>query len=226
MRNNLRVSKFSLDDIAKMVNPVLEMKKDRIPAIDRKHQVLDAARTLFAKFGYSEVTLDAIAARCGISRPRIIQLFGSKRKIYEEIAESAYAAHPLDKDLAEPIALEDDFEVFRVFAHHILSHTSKRKDREIFKILLYARLREDSFHQLHFQKKDTLMISRLADYVAGRVTKGSFRDLDPHTIIYAYQAMVSNLAIYKNVMKQMDFVSIDELSRSCASIFLQGIRAD
>jgi hypothetical protein len=31
------------------------------------------------------------------------------------------------------------------------------------------------------------------------------------------------LAMYKGVFKQMDFVTVDELSRSCATIFLEGI---
>ena len=35
--------------------------------------------------------------------------------------------------------------------------------------------------------------------------------------------MISNLAIYKNVLKEMEFVNIDELSRDCTRIFLEGI---
>ncbi len=54
---------------------------------------------------------------------------------------------------------------------------------------------------------------------------GAFKVMDPRTLIYCYQAMISNLAIYKNVMKKMDFVTIEDLSRTCAEIFLQGIKA-
>jgi len=215
-----------LDRILKLADHQCTMKKPRISSNERKTQVLAAARSLFAKSGYAEVTLDDIAARCGISRPRIIQLFGSKRNIYEAIAEAAYIAHPLDKDLADPIARKDDFRVFQTFAEHILGHTSKREDREIFKILLYARLREDRFHEVHFHKKDALMISRLSEYVAERIKEGAFKKMDPRIIIYCYQAMISNLAIYRNVMRKMDFVSIEELSRRCAEIFLDGIRSE
>jgi AcrR family transcriptional regulator len=179
---------------------------------------------LFAKGGYAEVTLDEIAKKVGISRPRVIQLFGSKRNIYETIAESAYKSHPMDRDLIGPIERQDDFAVFKAFALHILEHTANREDREIFKILLYARLKEDRFHQTHFQKKDTLMISRLAEYVSQRIEDGAFQGFDPRTIIYCYQAMISNLAIYKNVMKRMDFVEVEDLSENCARIFLDGIR--
>lgn len=201
------------------------MKQKKLSSEDRKAQILTAARTLFAKEGYAEVTLDDIAAQVGVSRPRIIQLFGSKRNIYETIAEAAYSSHPMDRDLVEPMQNKDDFGVFRAFAGHILKHTVSREDRDIFKILMYARLREDSFHRTHFHKKDTLMIGRLADYVDQRIKDGIFRDMDSRVIIYCYQAMISNLAIYKNVMKTMDFVTIEALSDECARIFLDGVMA-
>ena len=199
------------------------MKQRKLSSEDRRAQVLDAARFFFAKKGYDQTTLDEIANRVGISRPRVIQLFGSKQRIYEAIAEIAYNSHPIDVDLAEFIDKRDDFGVFRAFALHILRHTVNREDREIFKILMYARLKEDRFHRIHFRKKDTLMISRLSDYVRQRIKEGVFKKTDYRTVIYAYQAMVSNLAIYKNVLKEMEFVGIDALSRDCARIFLQGL---
>lgn len=202
-----------------------DMKTAKLSADRRKSQILAAARTLFARKGYTEVTLDEIARRVGVSRPRVIQLFGSKQRIYETIAESAYTAHPLDQDLADPIARNDDIAVFEGFARHILTHTLNREDREIFKILMYARLREDRFHRVHFHKKDKLMISRLSGYVSDRIRHGAFQDMDPRTVIYCYQAMISNLAIYKNVLGQMDFVTVEELSRDCARIFLDGIKS-
>jgi len=200
-----------------------KVKKQRLSSENRKEQILSAARSLFAEQGYNKTTLDDIANRVGISRPRVIQLFGSKQGIYEAIADMAYQSHPMDKDLLEPIREKNDFEVFKAFAAHILRHTSKRKDREIFKILMYARLKEDRFHRIHFHKKDSLMISRLSDYVRKRIKEGAFKKMDYRTVIYAYQAMISNLAIYKNVLKEMEFVDIEKLSSDCAQIFLEGL---
>jgi AcrR family transcriptional regulator len=197
----------------------------RLSSEDRKAVVLRAARTLFAKQGFAETTLDDIAGRAGVSRPRIIQLFGSKKAIYEAIAASAYRAHPLDQDLEAPIRRRDDRAVFEAFARHILKHTRRREEREIAKILMFARLKEDTFHRVHFHEQDALMIGRLEKYVRQRVTDGAFADIHPLTVIYAYQAMISNLVIYKNVMRRMNHVTVEELSRDCARIFLEGIRA-
>ncbi len=201
------------------------MKQHRLSAEDRRAQILAAARSLFAKKGYAEVTLDEIAARVGISRPRVIQLFGSKRNVYVAIAESAYRSHPMDKDLAEPIERNDDFGVFQAFAFHVLQHTRHKEEREIFKIFMHARFKEDHFYRAHFQEKETLMMSRLTDYVTRRVQEGAFRRMDPRTIIFCFQAMIVNLVMYKHMMKKMKFVTIEELSCECARIFVEGIRA-
>jgi AcrR family transcriptional regulator len=52
--------------------------RKRFSSEKRKRQILGAARHLFAKRGYDKTTLDDIARRVGISRPRVVQLFGSK----------------------------------------------------------------------------------------------------------------------------------------------------
>lgn len=202
-----------------------ETKTKRQSSEARRAQVIKAARTLFANRGYAETTLDAVAEKVGVSRTRILQLFGSKEAIYKAIAEDAYHDHPMDKDLAEPLAAGDDLAVFTAFADHILHHVSQPEEREIVKILLYSRLKEDEFNRTHFEEKDMLMISRLADYVAGRIKAGVFIKQDPRVVVFAYQAMIANLGIYKHVLGRMDFVGNDELSRSCAEIFINGLKA-
>jgi AcrR family transcriptional regulator len=199
------------------------MKKNNLPSKDRKAQILSAARTLFAKKGFAGTSLDDIAEKTGVSRPRIIQLFGSKVKIFEAIAKEAYNAHPMDKDMAEPIRKKDDFGIFKAFAKHVFSNTRTKENRENLIILTSSRLKNDRFYQIHFEKKDLLMMSRIEGYIKERFEDGIFTGVDYKTITFAYQAMVTNLAIYKNVKKQLEHISIDELSSSCARIFLNGI---
>lgn len=200
-------------------------KPKRLPAAQRREQILTAARTLFANRGYGETTLDAIAAEVGVSRARVVQLFESKEGVYRAIAEDAYRSHPMDRDLIEPMERLDDRAVFEAYARHILEHTAQPEEREILKILTYARLREDSFHREHFEQKDSLMISRLTDYVAQRMADGALRPADPKVVVYAYQAMLFNLALYKHSLNRMDFVDNDSLAEECARIFTLGLGA-
>jgi AcrR family transcriptional regulator len=198
----------------------------RFKAPERKSQILAAARSLFAKQGYHSTTLDNIASKVGVTRARVLQLCGSKEELYRSIVEEAYKDHPLDRDLQDSMDRGDDLGVLRNFAEHILEAYAQPADREILTILMYSRLRDDEFSKEHFKKKDALMIRRLTYWLSSRIAQGSFKRVDPQVTVTAYQAMVMNLAVYKQVLGQLDYVSNQELALNCAGLFLNGLTAD
>jgi AcrR family transcriptional regulator len=197
--------------------------KKRIKASKRLEQIVDAARTMFAKQGYKETTLDEVAGVVGVSRARVVQLVGSKKELYRAIVEQAYRDHPLDEDLKAPMDLDDDLGVLKAYAKHILDHYANPEDREVLTLLLYSRLREDVFSKKHFEEKDTLMINRLVYWHSARIAQGRFKQADAQVVVTAFQAMVVNLAIYKHVLGQLDFIDNEQLAEICADIFLHGL---
>ncbi|MEV7979199.1 helix-turn-helix domain-containing protein [Streptomyces sp. NPDC086519] len=62
----------------------------RKPAAERRAEVLRAADAEFAANGLAGTRLEAIAARVGISHPRIVQMFGSKRALFLEVVHGAF----------------------------------------------------------------------------------------------------------------------------------------
>ncbi len=54
----------------------------RLPRAEREQQVLDAAHRLFAERGYREVTMDAVAAAVGVTKPLLYAYFGNKEQLY------------------------------------------------------------------------------------------------------------------------------------------------
>lgn len=54
---------------------------DRRRAADTRSAVIDAARTLFARYPYPEVTVKRIADQAGVSAPLVIKYFESKEKL-------------------------------------------------------------------------------------------------------------------------------------------------
>ena len=57
----------------------------RLTADQRKSQLMEVARTVFAERGYSPTSMDDIAAAAGITKPVLYQHFRSKRALYREI---------------------------------------------------------------------------------------------------------------------------------------------
>lgn len=74
--------------------------RSRLPRAERELQVLDEAQSLFAARGFRDVTMDAVAAAVGVTKPLLYNYFGNKEQLYlacvartgNELAEAIDAA--------------------------------------------------------------------------------------------------------------------------------------
>lgn len=67
-----------------------ESARVRKPASERRAEIMKAADAEFAANGLAGTRLEAIAARVGVSHPRIVQMFGSKRSLFLEVVHAAF----------------------------------------------------------------------------------------------------------------------------------------
>ncbi|PYG28328.1 TetR family transcriptional regulator C-terminal domain-containing protein [Pelagimonas varians] len=72
---------------------------------EKRQAIFDAALDVFSENGLRGATLDAIAARAGLSKPNVIYYFEGKEAIYKELLESL-----LDIWIAPLIDLSDSHE--------------------------------------------------------------------------------------------------------------------
>ena len=102
----------------------------RMTGIERRGQLLDVGRSLFAERGFEATSIEEIAARAGVSKPVVYEHFGGKEGLYavvvdremqvltERISSALTAAHP--RSMVEQAALallsyiEDETDGFRV----------------------------------------------------------------------------------------------------------------
>jgi AcrR family transcriptional regulator len=57
-------------------------------ADDRTRQILDAALTAFAEYGYERTSIAVICKRAGIARPTLYQYFENKQAVFRALLES------------------------------------------------------------------------------------------------------------------------------------------
>ena len=62
------------------------VKKQRLTAADRRAQLMEIGRQVFAKQGY-EAPIEDIAQRAGVSKPIIYEHFGAKEGLYAAIVD-------------------------------------------------------------------------------------------------------------------------------------------
>ncbi|MFN8662177.1 MAG: TetR/AcrR family transcriptional regulator [Thermomicrobiales bacterium] len=70
--------------------------RPRVPETDRR--ILDAALRLLARDGYARMSVDAVAASAGVTKPTIYRRYRSKA----ELAEAALAALAAERDASAP----------------------------------------------------------------------------------------------------------------------------
>lgn len=74
-------------------------------AAAKRQAILDAAAQLFAEEGYERASIDAIAAKAGVSKPTVYSHFGNKEQLFREsLAESARQLN--EKSYAAAVSLD------------------------------------------------------------------------------------------------------------------------
>src|SRR5262245_2043529 len=59
----------------------------RLPASERRAQLIDVGRTVFAKRGYEASSMEEIADRAKVSKPVLYEHFGGKEGLYAVIVD-------------------------------------------------------------------------------------------------------------------------------------------
>jgi len=116
------------------------MTSTRLPADERRQQLLSVACDLFARSGFHQTSMDDIAESAGVTKPVLYQHFPSKRALYLELLEDT-GRRLLDR-LAEATAkatsgrerVEAGFRAYFEFAVG---------DRSAFRLLFGASIRSD-----------------------------------------------------------------------------------
>jgi AcrR family transcriptional regulator len=61
--------------------------RKRLPGAERRAQLMEVGRTVFAESGFESASLEVIAQRAGVTKPIIYEHFGSKEGLHAAIVE-------------------------------------------------------------------------------------------------------------------------------------------
>lgn len=66
---------------------VTDTRRPRMTGSERRAQLVDVARTLFAEKGFEQTSVEEIAARANVSKPVVYEHFGGKEGIYAVVVD-------------------------------------------------------------------------------------------------------------------------------------------
>src|SRR5512142_276773 len=104
------------------------MSRTRLSAIERRAQLVEVGRAVFAKRGFEATSVEEIAARAKVSKPIVDEHFGGKEGLYAVLVDR-----------------EMDYVVTRIAAAISTGTPRERVERAALAFLSYVRDQPDGF---------------------------------------------------------------------------------
>lgn len=206
------------------IHPPQAQTARRLPADERRAQILREAAQLFGSHGFKGTTTRDVAARVGLTEAALYRYFSSKEAMYAAILDERMA----DPDLLAPIeplaAAGDDRAVFTELALTLLR--TVEADPTMLRLLLYSALEGHEMAKPFQEGRIRRLRDFLSQYLTRRMREGAFRDVDPALVARAFIGMVVDHLIVRQVFGQRDVYPQppEQVADVFVSIFLDGVR--
>ena len=132
----------------------------RLPAEQRRTQLLSVAIEVFAERGFHATSMDEVAEAAGVTKPVLYQHFPSKRALYRELLDDvdapARGPHRGPRRVAPPAVASGSQEGFAAYFRFVA------ENRAAFRLLFGASVRNDA----EFAAVAEGAIDRIADLIA------------------------------------------------------------
>ena len=198
----------------------------RLPAVERRHQLLDTALEIFSRKGFDGTTTKEIAAAAGVTEAIIFRHFASKLALYTAVLDHFTQSSELQDCLAQMKACmdrNDDEGLLRTIIGLVLR--CYRQDSRYERLLLFAALEGHEVGLAHHRQMSLPIVELLADYIVRRQREGALRNYNPGAILAAIGGMAKHYAM---MTEMFGFDSLDmsdeQVVVTFTDILLHGIR--
>ncbi|WP_103062131.1 TetR/AcrR family transcriptional regulator [Actinomyces qiguomingii] len=190
-------------------------KRTRMSASERREQLIDVARALFAKKGFEATSIEEIASRAKVSKPVVYEHFGGKEGLYAVI---------VDRELTTISTMITQ-------ALKSSSSASVIVERAALALLTYIKESSDGFRILsatntHSSDTYSTLLADVAIQVSGLLaTQFSEHGLDPRTAPLYAQMLVGIVAMPSQWWLENRAMSKEEAAAHMVNLAWNGLRA-
>jgi len=132
----------------------------RLPAAERRSQLIGAAISVFAEQGYGATTMEAIADHAGVTKPVLYQHFDSKHDLFLTLMTDI-CGRITEHVVADVVAATSPYERVQFGVRSIFSYMLERTDE--FHLVFNASSRSDPEFIAVIERFELLMAQAIAD---------------------------------------------------------------
>jgi AcrR family transcriptional regulator len=152
----------------------------RLPAAQRREQLIDSAIGVFAAHGYHAASMNDVADAAGVTKPVLYQHFSSKRDLFVEILTEIgnQLRDTIAKATTEATGPREQIENgFRAYFHYVADHT------DAFRVLFGSGARRDPEFAAFARAVETTIAETIAELIVVDGQPAGDRELVAHTIV-------------------------------------------
>ena len=199
----------------------------RLPAPDRKKQLLEIAMKLFSDKGFDGTSTREIAEAAGVNEALIFRHFRSKEDLFWAVLSDRVERRGRNRRIRELTKSEGDFrEVLVAIAETLLDRTDD--DAAVTRLLLYSALRNRELSHRFFRTYGQEKLETLADHIRVGIAAGRLRAVNPAIAARSFLGMIVYHYLVEEVfgVPHAQGLSTRELAEELVSIFIEGISAN
>ena len=198
----------------------------RMPAAERRTQILHIALNVFSQKGFNGTTTKEIAAAAGVTEAIIFRHFPTKQALYQAVLESEMGCTGLQKWMAEARSCmdrEDDEGLFRAIATSVVE--AYRSDARLERVFLFAALEGHEQGLAHFRSFSLPIYEMLREYITKRQRAGALADMNAGIILAAISGMAQRYAMLTQMFGFQVDSTDQEVVGAFTRILMNGIQA-
>lgn len=200
--------------------------QSRLPAPERKEQILGVAARIFARKGYQGTTTREIAETAGVNEAILFRHFPSKEKLYWGVIESMCQNGRSPEELQE--RLQESRSTREMFAQVARDVLDRQDDPTLSRLLFFCALENHHLSSRFFRTYIVQRYEVLAANIRERIRKGEFRKVDPLLAARGFLGMVVYHFLIQELFGAKRYQPFDRQTacEAFADLWLSGVSAD
>ena len=197
----------------------------RLPASDRRLQLVETALDFFSRKGFGGTTTKEIAAAAGVTEAIIFRHFPTKQDLYNAVLDHHHNACEMSECMAQwknCMDRNDDEGLVRTIIEKIIE--AYRRDLRMHRVLLFAALEG---HETGLERNRLIsfpIFELLCQYILRRQSEGALREGHPGAVVAAIAGMASHYATMTQMFGFPTNVSDRQIADSFVAIVMHGIQ--
>jgi AcrR family transcriptional regulator len=197
----------------------------RIPAGERRRQILDVATSLFARQGFQGTKTREISEKARVNEAILFRHFPSKEALYWAVLDEKCKARRGFAQLQSLLSSGQPApEVFAAIAEGILQRNLD--DASVFRLWLFSGLENHRLYRRFYRAYMADYYDVLAGYIRRQIRAGTFRAVDPLLAARGFLGMLLDYIMTQGVFggQRNGKTNLSRVSHEMAALWLDGMQ--